>query len=54
MTSSKFKTLVQKNYPKNAGTLKDTREQRQPIEWKKILTKHIFDKELMSRIHKEL
>ena len=32
LTSSKFKTLVQKNYPKNVGTLKDTRKQRQPIE----------------------
>ena len=27
---------------------------RQPIEWEKIFASHIFDKELITKIHKEL
>lgn len=28
--------------------------QRQPMKWKKMLVNHVFDKELISRIYKEL
>ena len=41
---------------KSFCTAKETlnKIKRQPIEWEKIFASHIFDKELITKIHKEL